>query len=583
MGKNEFNVNNNRSGSIFRIKWFGLFVAMFWAFFVALALSNVLSPYFSQIISGLLTGITPLLIGIVIAFITYRLVDFTENVILKNAFKRSPYKFGIKRTISITLVVLIITGIIVVIFSILIPKIIVVVQELTVGGGDGWEQMVNNVVNDICNLLQNWFGADVNQESVKSVLNSLFETLRDTIFYIDGLMEISMSVVTGAFNFFIGLILAILILKDKEKISKFTRRFVYANFKKERADAMVVMTKNTNKILFDYVICKLIEFAILFVSLGIAYTILGLKFTWELALIIGLFNFIPYFGVYIGAIPSILITLIFNSVDMALYMAIATIIITTLEFNILIPIITGNKLKVSALLVTASIIIGGAMFGIMGMLLAPPIIAIISVIVMGNLELKENHMLYTMELNAERERQRKEEEERLKALKGKSTAKTVSAKKSSKTKTLAKNNSAIEKSDSKLTEKNSIANNSDNLSADFTTKDVEPNAVILDVEPKAKVLDNEPTTNMDSESKDFGSETNTLEISSSETKNLTGGAVQTKMELEKPKKAKSSKMISNSASNNLDEKSNTPKKLSDSTSTKPKTKTTKNVAKKSQD
>ncbi len=563
MGKNEFNVNNNRSGSIFRIKWFGLFVAMFWAFFVALALSNVLSPYFSQIISGLLTGITPLLIGIVIAFITYRLVDFTENVILKNAFKRSPYKFGIKRTISITLVVLIIIGIIVVIFSILIPKIIAVVQELTVGGGDGWEQMVNNVVNDICNLLQNWFGADVNQESVKSVLNSLFETLRDTIFYIDGLMEISMSVVTGAFNFFIGLILAILILKDKEKISKFTRRFVYANFKKERADAMVVMTKNTNKILFDYVICKLIEFAILFVSLGIAYTILGLKFTWELALIIGLFNFIPYFGVYIGAIPSILITLIFNSVDMALYMAIATIIITTLEFNILIPIITGNKLKVSALLVTASIIIGGAMFGIMGMLLAPPIIAIISVIVMGNLELKENHMLYTMELNAERERQRKEEE-RLKALKGKSTAKTVGAKKSSKTKTLAKNNSAIEKSDSKLSEKNSIAKNSDNLSADFTTKDVEPNAVILDVEPK-KVLDNEPTTNMDSEPKDLGSETNTLEISSSETKNLTDGSVQTKMELEKPKKAKSSKMISDSAS------------------TKPKTKTTKNVAKKSQD
>ena len=70
---------------------------------------------------------------------------------------------------------------------------------------------------------------------------------------------------------------------------------------------------------------------------------------------------------------------------------------------------------------------------------------------------------------------------------------------------------------------------------------------------------------MDSEPKDLGSETNTLEISSSETKNLTDGSVQTKMELEKPKKAKSSKMISDSAS------------------TKPKTKTTKNVAKKSQD
>lgn len=413
MDKKDFNasLNNYKSGSSFRIKWFGLFVAMFWAFFAALALSNVLSPYFSQIISGLLTGVTPLLIGIVIAFVTYRLVDFTEKVVFKNAFKNSPYKFGIKRTISISIVVLIIIGIIVVIFSILIPKIVSVVQELTAGGGDGWDQMVNGVVSDICNLIRNWFGADVDQESIRNVLNSIFDTLRETVFYIDGLMEISVSVVTGAFNFFIGLILSILILKDKEKISRFTRRFVYANFKKERADNLCVMTRNTNKILFDYVICKLIEFAIIFVSLGITYMILGLSFTWELALIIGLFNFIPYFGIYIGAIPAILLTLIFDSMDLALYMAIATIIITTLEFNIFIPIITANKLKVSALLVTASIIIGGAMFGIMGMLLAPPIVAIISVVVMGNIELKENHMRYVMELNAERERQRQEQRE----------------------------------------------------------------------------------------------------------------------------------------------------------------------------
>ena len=447
MEKKDFNssLNNYKNGSSFRIKWFGLFVAMFWAFFAALALSNVLSPYFSQIISGLLTGVTPLLIGIVIAFVTYRLVDFTEKVVLKNAFKNSPYKFGIKRIISITLVVLIIIGIIVIIFSILIPKIVSVVQQLTAGGGDGWDQMVNGVVTDICNLIRNWFGADVDQESIRNVLNSIFDTLRETVFYIDGLMEISVSVVTGAFNFFIGLILAILILKDKEKISRFTRRFVYANFKKERADNLCVMTKNTNKILFDYVICKLIEFAIIFVSLGITYMILGLSFTWELALIIGLFNFIPYFGIYIGAIPAILLTLIFDSMDLALYMAIATIIITTLEFNILIPIITANKLKVSALLVTASIIIGGAMFGIMGMLFAPPIIAIISVIVMGNIELKENHMRYVMELNAERERQRQEQKELIGIAEKNKDSSSVSNRLNNKTNVKRKKNSIIDK------------------------------------------------------------------------------------------------------------------------------------------
>lgn len=410
MDKKEFNSNYSMSRqSPFRIKWFGLFVAMFWAFFVALALSNVVSPYLSQIINGLLTGITPLLIGIIIAFIFHRLVDFTEKVILKNAFKNSPFKFGIKRAISITLVMLILVGFIVIIFAILIPKVIAIVQELTTGGGDGWTQMVNNVINEICALIQRWFGAEVDQTSIRNLLKTLFESLKQTIDNIGDLMTISMSVVTGAFNFLMGLLLSILMLKDKEKITKFTRRFVYANFKKERADELCVMARNANKILFDYVICKLIEFSILFVSLGITYSIMGLKFTWENALIIGIFNFIPYFGIYIGAVPAVLLTLIFNSVDSALYMILATIIITTLEFNILIPIITGNKLKVSSLVIASSIIIGGAMFGILGMLFAPPIAAIISVIVTGNIELKENHMRYVMELNASREKQMEEQ------------------------------------------------------------------------------------------------------------------------------------------------------------------------------
>ncbi len=413
MDKKEFNASYTTSKSPFRIKWFGFSVAMFWAFFIALALSNVLSPYLSQILSGLLSGVTPLVIGIIIAFVFHRLVDFNENVLLKNAFKNSPYKFGIKRTLSIMLVFFILVGFIVVIFAILVPKIIAIVQELTTGGGDGWTQMVNNVIDEICALIQNWFGAEVDQTSIRDLLSTLFTSLKQTIDNIGDIMAISMNVVTGAFNFLMGLLFAVLMLKDKEKITKFTRRFVYANFKKERADEMCVMAKNANRILFDYVICKLIEFAILFVSLGITYSIMGLKFTWENALIIGIFNFIPYFGIYIGVVPAVLLTIIFNSVDSALYMILATVIITTLEFNILIPIITGNKLKVSSLVIASSIIIGGGMFGILGMLFAPPVVAIISVIVTGNIELKENHMRYVMELNASREKQMAEQRQNM--------------------------------------------------------------------------------------------------------------------------------------------------------------------------
>lgn len=411
MEKNDFNLNNNKGPT--RFKGIGLFAVIFWAFFFALALSNVLGPYFIQIINGLLTGLSPLFIAIAVAFIFYRLVDFIEKVLLKNAFTNSPYKFAIKRTISITVVILVIIGIFALVFSILIPKVIEIVQQLTAGDGDGAAKIYNNVVNEICELAQRWFGAEVSQDSIKQVLNYAFDWFMQTVGYLNNILELSMSVISALFNVIVAMLLAILILKDKEKISRFSRRFTYSHFRKEKADELCVMTNNANKILFNYVICKIIEFAILFVTLGITFIILGLDFTWELALIIGLFNFIPYFGIYIGTIPAVIITLIFNGLDPAIYMAIATIVITTIEFNFLIPIITGNRLKISALVVVGSILIGGAMFGMLGMLFAPPIAALISVIVTGNIELKENHMKYVMELNKAREKNLQEQQEQL--------------------------------------------------------------------------------------------------------------------------------------------------------------------------
>lgn len=412
MEKDNFNSNNSK-GNPFKFKWSGLFIAIFWAFFFGLALSNVISPYLSKILSGLLSGITPILFGIVIAFVFSKLVDFIEKVVLKNAFINSPYKFGIKRFISISAVLLILAGVVALVFAILVPKIIEIVEKLTAGGGDGGAQLYNQRVNEICALIQRLFGAEVSQDNIKDILNTVFESFMQTIGYLNNVLELSMSVLSGLLNVIMGLLIGILILKDKEKISRFSRRFTYANFKKDRADELCVMAGNANKILYNYVISKLIEFAIIFVSLGLTFMIIGLEFTWELALIIGLFNFIPYFGIYIGSLPAVIITLIFDSINSALYMALATIIITTIEFNTIVPFITGKKLKVNSLLVVTSIIVGGAMFGVMGMLLAPPIIALISVVVMGNIELKENHKKYVEELKLAREKSLQEEQERL--------------------------------------------------------------------------------------------------------------------------------------------------------------------------
>lgn len=386
-----------------------LFTTLFLACLLAIALGSVVSPYLSEMLKGLLTGCTPLVIGIIIAFIFSKLVDLIENKLLKNVLKNNPHKYGIKRFISIVIVLLIIISIFVLIFSILVPKIVEIVKQLTTGNGDGWEQMVNRIVNEICALIQNVFGADVDQASIKNTLNSLFDSLRTTVLYIDSLLAISVNLISGIFNFIIGILIAVMILQEKERIFRFSKRFLYANFKKERADKITIMAHNSSKILYSYAICQLIQFLLLFFPLGIGYSLLGLNFTWELALIIGLFNFIPYFGIYIGCAVAALITLVFNSMSSTIYMLLVTLSITVVEFNIIVPIITGNKLKLSPFVITASVIIGGAMFGIVGMFLAPPVTALIGVIVMGNIEFKENKMKYLMELQTLEEERKKEE------------------------------------------------------------------------------------------------------------------------------------------------------------------------------
>ncbi len=404
--KIDFNKPNQPRGGMLGIRWGRFSLALFWAILLALLISNIFSPFLSTIMQSLLGGITPILIGILIAFIFYKLVNFIEATLLKNSFKHSAHKYALKRFISLSIVTFIIIGILIIIVSILVPKIVSIIVELTEESGAGALELSKRIVNEIAELIHNWFGIEVEQESIRETLLSIINSLGETVTQINDFLAISVNVFSGIFNFVIGILLAILILKDKEKIARFSKRYAYSHFKKERADSLCILTKNSGKILFDYVICKLIEFAILFGTLGLTYTIMGLEFTWEAALLIGLFNFIPYFGAFIGAGFSVALTLIFYSLNSALYMALATIIVTTVAGNTIIPFITGSKLKVSALVVISSILIGGAMFGMAGMLFAPPIAAIISLIITSNIELKENQMKYALEVQKLREENR---------------------------------------------------------------------------------------------------------------------------------------------------------------------------------
>ena len=117
-------------------------------------------------------------------------------------------------------------------------------------------------------------------------------------------------------------------------------------------------------------------------------SIIGVKYAVLLGFIIGLFNIIPYFGAIIAIALSILITVITGGLSQAIIMAIIVIILQQIDANIINPKIIGNSLEISPLLIIFAVTVGGAYFGVLGMFLAVPVVAVLKIVVNDYLEYK---------------------------------------------------------------------------------------------------------------------------------------------------------------------------------------------------
>lgn len=343
----------------------------------------------------LLAGATPALIGALLAFMFYRFVNLIEQKLLKNAFKNSKHAFGIKRTISIIVVLIIILGLAAFLIYLFIPKMVELITELYTNRSE----YIIKTKDQLSTFVNGIFGADLSQsvvDFVDRVVDAISNVYNNAL---PKLLEISTTALSVVGIGIISILLTVWFIKDKEKISGFYKRYVYSLCSNEQADKVMHITQKSDEILFNYFISKFIEVAILIVLTGFLYMILGVPYTWELAIIISVFNFIPYVGVFIGLVPVVLITIIFTTIGTAIYTVIFTALIFALVTGVVTPFIIGSKINISGLVVGISILLGGAVFGIPGMLFAPPVVAILAVILEENMKEREKQKALLTEQN----------------------------------------------------------------------------------------------------------------------------------------------------------------------------------------
>ena len=194
------------------------------------------------------------------------------------------------------------------------------------------------------------------------------------------------SMTSSIVSVFIAIIGSIYMLLEKKNIILYAEKLVKLLFKEERANSIIKHASNINLIFTKYIYCRLICSVICGTVCGIVMSAMRVKYALILAIFIGAMDMIPYFGSIISCIIAIVITFITGGLWQMIWVAVALLIIQQLDGNLLAPKLMGSSLELSPLLIIIVVVVGGKLFGFLGMLLSVPIVAVIRAILSDYLD-----------------------------------------------------------------------------------------------------------------------------------------------------------------------------------------------------
>jgi len=210
----------------------------------------------------------------------------------------------------------------------------------------------------ILGMLQDLFQG-LSTESLASPINALF------------------GVASAIFNAFLALISSIYFLLEKDKITAFLRRLLKVFTSSGAHNAIMEYANKLNRNFKQYLFTQTIDGCILGTIVTIEMFIIGSPYALILGIMFGIINYIPFFGSYISSFIAIIVVAFTQGFSTALVTAIVLLVTHMIDGNIIQPRLMSGSFSLSPLLVIISITVGGAVAGILGMILAIPVVAIL--------------------------------------------------------------------------------------------------------------------------------------------------------------------------------------------------------------
>ena len=192
---------------------------------------------------------------------------------------------------------------------------------------------------------------------------------------------------SSLFSIFIGVIVSIYMLIDKEKLLALCRKIVFAFSPNERAKFILRIARIRNDTFGKFLVGKIIDSLIIGVLTFCILSICKMPYTLLISVIIGITNIIPFFGPFFGAIPSVIIVL-FVSPTKALWLVLIVFVIQQIDGNIIGPKILGDTIGISAFWILFSLLIFSKLLGFVGMIVGVPIFAVVYSLIKETVEVR---------------------------------------------------------------------------------------------------------------------------------------------------------------------------------------------------
>lgn len=363
-----------------------------WMYYFLLAVAIIIVYKFfdnftaiGETIGNFFGVIKPFFAGALLAYLLYIPASRIEKKLTKSKRKFLKHK---SRGLSVLITYILAILVIILLVNVILPVVLESVMELVNNFQWYWNtaiEKLNALPED--SILKSQQAEDVIKNVGEAIQNIDLKQYINTE-KITGYVKSVLGVASGIFNIFVSIVVSVYILLQRNQIINFFEKLTMAIFDKKTCDKIEKYIDSTNKIFFKFISSQLIDAIIVGILVTIAMSIIGVKYSVLLGFMIGLFNIIPYFGAIIAVAISILITVITGGISKALIMAIVVIILQQIDSNIINPKIIGNSLEISPLLVIFAVTVGGAYFGVLGMFLAVPVVAVLKIVVNDWIEFK---------------------------------------------------------------------------------------------------------------------------------------------------------------------------------------------------